>query len=275
MATAERQLREQMSAYGSRRVSAGKQINILQYTLQKIQKENLSSIEAEHVQNLLDIITSITTNAFYNDSQKLPSIVRAVKKYIEDLESKSQEHNFLALLQQHGVYRMLYHVPKLKAQKDDSGLMEALKAGFVGVAIAAVFVALFVAVPFLALPAWVSVFSTGLFAASVAYVSTLIYGLINDYYATKASLPYFLLGHQPQQHSLLSSNDPLTQSIVWGVAATFFPGLLASIAFGIAASVTAAYVPRCYFYFPIGINRYAFDCLWCGIVCTKKSTGNG
>jgi hypothetical protein len=88
---------------------------------------------------------------------------------------------------------MLYHAPLMKHEEDDSGLMEGLKAGFIGVGLSAIFVALFIAAPFLALPFWATVITTGLFVASVTYISTLIYGVVNDYYATRANLPYFYL----------------------------------------------------------------------------------
>jgi hypothetical protein len=50
---------------------------------------------------------------------------------------------------------------------------------------------------------------------------------------------------------MLPTNDPLTQGIAWGVAATFGPAVPAGIAFGVAAAITAIFVPVATFVFPI------------------------
>jgi MFS family permease len=129
--------------------------------------------------------------------------------------------------------------------------MSSLKNGYIGVAIAALITVLFATSALFGAPVWLTVIASALFASAVTYLSALVYGVFNDLFATKASLPYFLLGHQPQQQSLLRTNDPVAQGVAWGIAATYGPALLASIAFGIGTVITASFVPMASFIFPV------------------------
>ncbi|GGI86003.1 hypothetical protein GCM10007966_13270 [Legionella impletisoli] len=134
---------------------------------------------------------------------------------------------------------------------DTSGLKQSLKAGFVGLGISGFGVALFTLTSLIAAPVWITVLSTAIFAGSVTYLSALLYGVVNDLFATKSNLSYFLLGHQPQQHSMLRTNDPIAQGIGWGIAATFGPALIASILFAISVAIMASFIPVATFILPI------------------------
>jgi hypothetical protein len=112
-------------------------------------------------------------------------------------------------------------------------------------------VLLFALTTLLAAPVWFTVITSALFVSSTTYLSALVYGVVNDLFATRSNLPYFLLDHQPQQTSLLPTNDPIAQGVAWGVAATFGPAVIASIVFGVATVITASLVPVATFVFPV------------------------
>jgi hypothetical protein len=99
--------------------------------------------------------------------------------------------------------------------------------------IAAFSVISFVAVPFAA-----TVLINAWFAASVVYLSGISYGILNDFIGVVKNLPYFTLGHQPQQYSVIESNHRPVVAIAWGILATFGPAFLAAILFGTAITIT-------------------------------------
>ncbi|HAU0853694.1 TPA: hypothetical protein JBH29_10700, partial [Legionella pneumophila] len=155
-------------------------------------------------------------------------------------------------LKQHGFYRILYRHPRLLGQElpQDDILHKLLRYGFIGVGISAVMILLFISTAFFTAPFWLTAITTGLFVGASAYLSGILYGVVNDIFATHANLPYFLLGHQPQQTSLLRTNDKVAQGIAWGVAATFGPVVLATLLFTVAATITAFFVPIATFLLP-------------------------
>ncbi|HFF3630602.1 hypothetical protein OQJ02_04525 [Legionella sp. PATHC032] len=129
-------------------------------------------------------------------------------------------------------------------------MQKLLRYGFIGVGISAVMILLFIYTAFFTAPFWLTAITTGLFVGASAYLSGILYGVVNDIFATHANLPYFLLGHQPQQTSLLRTNDKVAQGIAWGVAATFGPVVLATLLFTVAATITAFFVPMATFLLP-------------------------
>lgn len=133
-----------------------------------------------------------------NEDKKLAQAIQAIKKFIADLERQEQDFVLLKSFKDNGLYRMLYRNARIQGIDDDSGLKTGLKLGYIGVGVSALFIALFIATSFVAAPVWLGILSTALFAASVTFLSTLVYGVVNDLFATKATLPYFLLGHQKQ-----------------------------------------------------------------------------
>ncbi len=233
---------------------------------QCIQQHRLSAIEQERYDRVQLEFAELDKKEF-NKAKKLQAMISATKKFIEDLERAGQSQALLETCKENKLYRIIYHLPVHQGIDDQSGLMSSLKAGFVGVGISAALVLFFAATVFLAAPAWLTVIATGLFVAASTYLSALLYGVVNDLFATKSNMPYFMLGHQEQQRSLIRSNNPVVQGIAWGVAATFGPALLASIVFAIAVSITAAFVPIATFVVPVlfmsmpliawGTDRYA------------------
>lgn len=184
---------------------------------------------------------------------KLIYAKKRITQLIAELEDHSHGQPTLSRLDRAGLNKFLFRNAQLKGIElpEDDGLKILLKSGFIGVAISALFIALFIATSFMAAPAWLSVIATGLFTGSATYLSGIIYGVVNDIFATNMNLPYFLLGHQPQQKSLLKTNDPIAQGIAWGVAATFGPVVAASVVFAVIGSITAAFVPLATFTLPI------------------------
>lgn len=220
----------------------------------------MSFSNTEQVIILRQMITNAQTSLHTSDLRRTPlqtaleaiqreeNIVIAKQRInlmIAELEHVSGGHDIIAELKSTGLFRMLYRNPEHKGKllRDDDILHVMLHNGFVGVGISAALIVFFASTVFLSSPAWLIAISTGLFTGAVAYLSGLTYGVINDLFATHANLPYFLLGHQPQQVSLLKTNDPIAQGIAWGVSATYGLTLLAACVFAVVIMITAAFVP--------------------------------
>ncbi|MDF1828141.1 MAG: hypothetical protein P1U39_07665 [Legionellaceae bacterium] len=128
-----------------------------------------------------------------------------------------------------------------------------MKFAMVGLGFATLSVAFFATVALLGLNGGWIIAATALFGSAVAYMAGLLYGIINDIFATKANLPYFLLGHQATQHSFFISNDRFVQAIGWGIIAAQPIAIIAAIVFGvtIAAVMASAASPVLTFALPI------------------------
>ncbi|CAM4488583.1 MAG: hypothetical protein LEGION0403_FIIPPAGN_00420 [Legionella sp.] len=98
--------------------------------------------------------------------------------------------------------------------------------------------------------------------------------MVNDLFATKANLPYFLLGHQIQQTSMLRTNNKIAQGIAWGVAATFGPATLASVLFTVVATVTTFFVPLATFALPVMIIAMPLIAVGAEIYAQKMTTAH-
>ncbi len=107
----------------------------------------------------------------------------------------------------------MYRNALVKGEDDESILGQLLKNGFIGVGIAALGIILFAAASLLGAPVWVTVIANAFFASSVTHLAALVYGVVNDLFATRSNLAYFLLGHQPQQASILRTNDPAAKEL--------------------------------------------------------------
>jgi hypothetical protein len=227
----EKLLRRSVGAYGKERLSEQQQIDVL--------IQLLEYAKAKSEQGVYKTISDAQLQL-----QKQTEIKQAImiaNRLVAELENNEKAQSTLSFLRQKGFYRMLYHYPKFKGQdlpKNDI-LRQLLLNGFVGVGISLLIVAAFVASALLSAPAWLIAITCGLFVGATAYVSGLLYGVVNDLFATQANLPYFLLGHQPQQKSLLRTNDKVAQGVAWGVSASFGPVVIASIVFAIAVTITA------------------------------------
>ncbi|WP_058535564.1 hypothetical protein [Legionella saoudiensis] len=175
-----------------------------------------------------------------------------INKLIAFLEQHEGGQPVLDHFKKNGVYRILYRNARMRGQDDQGELKELLNAGFIGVGVSAVLIAFFVATTLIGgAPFWLTAVSAGLFTGASAYLSGILYGVVNDLFATKANLPYFLLGHQRQQNSMLRTNDKVAQGIAWGVAATFPLVAMAAVAFTVIATTTAFFVPLATFVLPV------------------------
>lgn len=134
---------------------------------------------------------------------------------------------------------------------EDKDLQKIFYFGVGGLLLSAISIVLFTLVAIYTAPAWLTILATGLFVASAFYLGGLLYGVINDLFATKMNLSYFLLGHQPSQFSLFKSNKRLVQAIGWGITATSGLSMVAGIIFGIATAVTAIFFPVATFVIPL------------------------
>lgn len=246
-------------------VSYNKQLILIKHLVQP-KDQVTDELDKKALDNLQAVLVALDSSAS-SEAEKLKSAILEVKKTIAQLETHDQQSMLLKNFRDNGLYRILYRNSTLKGIDSTDILPNLLKDGSIGIGISAIVVALFAAISILTVPAWITVSTTALFSAAMTYLSAISYGVINDLFATRSNLPYFLLGHQPQQHSLLRTNDPVAQGVAWGIAATFGPAVLAAIAFGVATLITASFAPFATFLFPImliampliayGADRYA------------------
>lgn len=210
--------------------------------------------EAKIQLNIEELQTQISTVQQILKTKTIKHGVEAINLLLAEFEHIKEAESVIDFLKEKGLYRMLYRFPKFMGQellpKDDI-LNDLMKYGFIGVGVSVVFIAAFVATLLLSAPFWAVAISSALFVGASVYLSGILYGVVNDLFATHANLPYFLLGHQSQQKSLLRTNDKIAQGIAWGVAATFGPVVIATIVFTVAALITAFFVPMAHFILPI------------------------
>ena len=241
----EAELRGSVHQYGKQELSKKDQIKILYFILEDAKDKLVKDSE---------IYKLIAENQLKLEEEEcLKEAIRIVNKFVIALEAKDQDGATVNYLKNHGFYRILYRNPQIMGEElpPDDILHELLRNGFVGVAVSALIVLLFAATVFFAAPFWLTAIVTGLFVGASTYLSGILYGVVNDLFATHSNLPYFLLGHQPQQKSLLRTNDKVVQGIAWGVAATFDPVVIATIVFTVAATITAFFVPMATFLMPV------------------------
>lgn len=233
----------------AKKMTEDQQIYLL-YAILEDAKQPLNS-QLEQDKNIITLISSCQETLERGGS--LGPARDNVNKLIAILEQTEGGQSTLNHFKQNGVYRILYRNPRMHGQQlpQNDALNQLLRAGFTGVGISAVIVAFFVATTLIGgAPFWLTAVSAGLFTGASAYLSGILYGVVNDLFATRANLPYFLLGHQPQQKSMLRTNDKIAQGIAWGVAATFPLVALASVLFAVVATTTAFFVPLATFLLP-------------------------
>lgn len=216
-------------------------------------------------------------NSDIDKKQKI-RLMRAVAKInlmLVMLEEQKSVTEFLDHLKLQGLYRIIYHNPILKGQTifDDDILNVLLRRGFQGMGISALSIALFVTTNLLNAPSWIMPISTGFFVGSVTYLAGISYGVTNDLFATHSNLPYFLLGHQPQQVSFLKTNDPVVHGVAWGIAATFAPVVIASIVFTITISIMAAFVRVPTFILPLLITAMPLVAIAAELYARRRAMG--
>lgn len=164
---------------------------------------------------------------------------RLSKLFLETLEDTGIPSSLQNSINEQRLHRVLYHHSRMGISKFYTELgPQLLQRALILLACSAVSVAIFATVSFLGLVILMPL-ATALFAASVAYVGGLSYGISNDLLATRANLAYFVLGHQPDQRSFFISNDPVVQAIAWGVIATQDLAQIAALVFGVAVFITA------------------------------------
>lgn len=241
---------QQPNKTSPRVLTAAEQTLILQTLICDEQEEELTSFETALLDRIKKTFQDIQSSS-QSDQEKLSHTIRAVNLYLAKLEQCSQPSTLLRAYQAQDIYKMLYHKTNSWGVPDRSGLKPMLQNGYIGIGFSTLFLISFLIVSLTPTPAALAIIPTALFTAAFTYVSALIYGVTNDIFATRANLPYFLLGHQQGQHTLLKTNDPLAQGVAWGVAATFAPALFASIVFGVATLITAPFVPTATFLLPV------------------------
>lgn len=119
----------------------------------------------------------------------------------------------------------------------DRDLNGFFRNGLIGIPVAALGVVAFGVAGFLGAPWAVMVLAQAYFAGSMAYLSGLGYGILNDLIGCHVNLPYFLLGHQPQQASAVRSNDKTVNGIAWGILATVGLSIIAGIVFTVGVGI--------------------------------------
>lgn len=241
----EAELRDAVQRYGKQVFNEKEQVRILYFILEDAKNKLVKDSE---------IYKFIAENQLkLEDKENLKEAIRVVNAFVIDLEAKDHDGITVTYLKKHGLYRILYRNPQIMGEElpPDDILHKLLRNGFIGVAASALIILLFSATVFFAAPFWLTAIATGLFVGASTYLSGILYGVVNDIFATRANLPYFLLGHQPQQKSLLRTNNKVAQGVAWGVAATFGPVVIATIVFTVAATITAFFVPMATFLLPV------------------------
>lgn len=177
--------------------------------------------------------------------QELNSILedqvsRLCKTFLEDTESKGISAALRQSLQEKALHSILYHNARttfdITYTKRGQRILQNTR---IKLALSAIYAIFFAIVSFLG-PISLLPLATALFAATMAYISGLLYGILNDIFATRSNLAYFILGHQPGQRSFMRSNDLLVQAIAWGVIATEDIAEIAAVVFGVSVLITAS-----------------------------------
>lgn len=244
MSASKTELRKSMQQYGKEKLSEKEQIKILNLILDDAKNKLAKDSE---IYNLI-----LELQLKFKEKENLKEAIILVNQFIIELETKDKDSTTIDYLKKHGFYRIVYRNSQIKGRElpSDDILHQLLRNGFIGVALSALIITLFAATAFFTAPFWITAIVTGLFVGASVYLSGILYGVVNDLFATHSNLPYFLLGHQPQQTSLLRTNDKVAQGIAWGVAATFGPVLIATVLFTVAATITAFFVPLATFILP-------------------------
>ncbi|QRN02586.1 hypothetical protein GH742_01130 [Legionella sp. MW5194] len=136
-------------------------------------------------------------------------------------------------------------------QIDNSGLRGSLKFGIIVSILSILAILGFAALSFFAAPFVLTVIAGALFAGGMVFLMAMGYGILNDLLGAKSNLPYFMLGHQPQQHSMIQSNKPAAQGIAWGIAAVAPLAFPAAILFFVTALIAGFFVPTALFVLPV------------------------
>ncbi|WP_147373412.1 hypothetical protein [Legionella taurinensis] len=136
-------------------------------------------------------------------------------------------------------------------QIDNSGLRGSLKFGIIVSILSILAILGFAALSFFAAPLVLTVIAGAFFAGGMVFLMAMGYGIFNDLLGAKSNLPYFMLGHQRQQHSMIQSNKPAAQGIAWGIAAVAPLAFPAAILFFITALVAGFFVPTALFVLPV------------------------
>ena len=177
-------------------------------------------------------------------------VSRLTKNLIESIEDENLNSELTAAFRQHGIYQILYHHGVMGHYKtfhpcfvgDEFPPLGPMVMNFakVGLGFVALSLGFFASAALLGLSGGWIIAATALFGAAVVYMAGLLYGIMNDIFATKANLPYFLLGHQYGQFSFFISNDPLVQAIGWGIIASQPIAIIAALVFGITIATVMA-----------------------------------
>lgn len=133
----------------------------------------------------------------------------------------------------------------------DTTLRQLLTIGNIATVAAILGISLFAVLSFFTVPFVVTLIGSAIFASSMVYLSAMAYGIVNDIIGSLSNLPYFMLGHQPQQKSMIISNKPAAVGIAWGIAASAPLALLGSLIFGAAVFVTGWFAPVALFALPL------------------------
>ncbi|MCX7114686.1 MAG: hypothetical protein NTW08_02070 [Gammaproteobacteria bacterium] len=121
-------------------------------------------------------------------------------------------------------------------------IVSILADGKVTMLLASLGIVFFVTSCFIAFPIVLAQLALAAFVASMVYLTGILYGILNDFFAVKASRAYFMIGHQPNQGSLIKSNSIPSLAIAWGILATHGLSLIAGILFAIAVFIAAFFV---------------------------------
>src|SRR5688572_24716146 len=122
-------------------------------------------------------------------------------------------------------HRGIYEPAEVQDDNNKDGILDhrlnaLVKKGIAYALLATGGVVAFSVTSFVSVPFFVTVLANAWFSAGVIYLGGLSYGIVNDLIACRKNLPYFLLGHQYGQHSVIKSNKPNAVAVAWGVLAT-------------------------------------------------------
>lgn len=121
--------------------------------------------------------------------------------------------------------------------KLDRFLNSQIRYGLFGIPLSVLGVVGYGVVTVVGEPLIVTLIANACFTAGLIYLTGLAYGIIHNVIGSRANLPFYLLGHEPYQLSLIRSNSPNLQGIAWGIYHAFPPAGIAAAIGGLVAMI--------------------------------------
>lgn len=192
--------------------------------------------------NRLDIMLRNELESANTMPVRYDNIKKHLYEFIAQIESDNDTSYLLVLLNRSGVYRSLYHNPRMFGTQDNV-LQEMVNTGFYRAMAATIFVVVFAVIGSLGLPTLVIAFANAFFAASVTYLNGVFSALCDQFYASRSSLPNLILGHTRTRTSVMKNNTRWPQAIAWTMIESTDRSFSAGLIFMLTAFILSLFSP--------------------------------